>query len=203
MNPSRVRAPRRTVTQSGNTILGFVIGLVAGLALAVAVAIYITNAPLPFINKVKAPAAANVTEPGGQLPDPNKSLNPSTGKAPPPSSVAALPPAAAPAPAAPAAAPPGPPPAAAVKGDAPKDEPVVEGTRFLLQAGAFKSTDEADGMRARLALIGLDARVFPVEQSGQTLYRVRLGPYGQLDDVNRVRKLLAENSIDAQIVRLR
>ena len=58
-------------------------------------------------------------------------------------------------------------------------------------------------MRARLALIGLDSRIFPIEQSGQTLYRVRLGPYGQLDDVNRVRKLLADNSIEAQIVRLR
>jgi cell division protein FtsN len=52
-------------------------------------------------------------------------------------------------------------------------------------------------------MIGLDARIFSTEQGGQTLYRVRLGPYGQLDDVNRVRKLLADNNIEAQIVRLR
>ena len=78
-----------------------------------------------------------------------------------------------------------------------------EGTRFLLQAGAFKSPDEADAMRARLALLGLDARIFPIDQGGQTLYRVRLGPYGQIDEINRTRKLLAENSIEAQVVRLK
>jgi cell division protein FtsN len=82
-------------------------------------------------------------------------------------------------------------------------ESLPDGSRFLLQAGAFKSADEADGMRAQLAMLGLDSRIFPIEQGGERLYRVRLGPYGQLDDVNRVRKLLADNSIEAQIVRLR
>jgi cell division protein FtsN len=84
-----------------------------------------------------------------------------------------------------------------------KDEPLPEGSRFLLQAGAFKSPEDADSMRAQLGMIGLDSRIFPIEQGGQTLYRVRLGPYGQIEDVNRVRKLLADNSIEAQVVRLR
>lgn len=177
--------------QRGNTWLGFVIGLVVGLAVAVAVALYISNAPLPFVTKVRPPSAALNPPPGGPLPDPNKSFNVN-----PPAPEAPRP-----------AAPPAPPPDASVA-TAPatspaKDEPPAEGSRFLLQAGAFKSPEDADGMRARLALIGLDARIFPIEQGGQTLYRVRLGPYGQLDDVNRVRKLLAENSIEAQIVRLR
>ena len=60
-----------------------------------------------------------------------------------------------------------------------------------------------DAMRARLVLLGLDARVFPIEQNGTTLYRVRVGPYGQIDDINRIRKDLAENGIDAQVVRLK
>ncbi len=77
------------------------------------------------------------------------------------------------------------------------------GTRYVLQAGAFKTPEDADGMRARLTLLGLDARVFPVEQSGTTLYRVRLGPYGQIDDINRIRKTLASNNIDAQVIRLK
>lgn len=177
--------------ERGGTLLGFVVGLVVGLGVAVAVALYITNAPLPFVAKVKRPTANVNPAPGAPLPDPNKPLYGSnkTEPAPAESKAAALP---APAPLPEKAAEP-----QAGKG------PADDGTRFLLQAGAFRSPDEADTMRARLALLGLDARIFPIEQGGQTLYRVRLGPYGQVDEINRTRKLLAENSIDAQVVRLK
>ncbi len=176
-------------------LLGFVIGLVVGLAIAVAVALYISNAPLPFVTKVRPPSTSSALPADGKLPDPNRSLN-LTPPAPPPA--ASTPPAAPVAPPAKGEATPATPEAAAAK-----QETLPEGSRFLLQAGAFKSAEDADGMRAQLAMLGLDARIFPIEQGGQTLYRVRLGPYGQLDDVNRVRKLLADNSIEAQIVRLR
>jgi cell division protein FtsN len=184
--PSAVRRQR------GTTLIGFVTGLVAGLALAVAVALYLTNAPIPFINKVQRPTE-NV-QPGadGKLPDPNKPLY---------------------------GAPVTPPPPPAAKSDLPKfDSPAEaraaaekaasaaaaeDGSRYVLQAGAFKTPEDADSMRARLAMLGLDARVFPVEQGGNTLYRVRLGPYGQIDDINRIRKTLASNNIDAQVIRLR
>ncbi len=172
--------------QRGGMLLGFVIGMVIGLAIAVAVALYISNAPLPFVTKVRPPSAT-ATLPDSKLPDPNRTFQ--TGTAPPP--LATAPPL------------PSPPPAAVPQPAPGKEEPPLEGTRFLLQAGAFNSPAEADSMRAQLALLGLDARIFPIEQGGQTLYRVRLGPYGQIDDVNRVRRLLADNSIEAQIVRLR
>jgi cell division protein FtsN len=58
-------------------------------------------------------------------------------------------------------------------------------------------------MRARLALLGFDSKIFPREQDGTTLYRVRLGPYGNLEDVNRIRKTMAENGIDVQLIRLK
>jgi cell division protein FtsN len=174
--------------QRGGTLLGFVLGVLAGLTVAVAVAVYIANAPLPFVTKVRPPASASAA-PDGKLPDPNKSFSVGT--------QAPAPPAAAPPPQTAAVAPP------AAPGSPPKEEPFPEGTRFLLQAGAFKSAEDADGMRAQLGMIGLDSRIFPIDQGGQTLYRVRLGPYGQIDDVNRVRKLLADNGIEAQVVRLR
>ena len=183
--------------QRGSMLLGFVIGLVVGLAIAVAIALYISNAPLPFVTKVRPPSAGPTLPADGKLPDPNKAFNTTAPTLPAPAASVA----------------PSAPPAAAGKADAAapatpeaaaaKAEPLPEGSRFLLQAGAFKSPDEADSMRAQLAMIGLDARIYPIEQGGQTMYRVRLGPYGQLDDVNRVRKLLADNSIEAQIVRLR
>jgi cell division protein FtsN len=176
--------------QRGGTFLGFIVGLVVGLAIAVAVAVYITNAPLPFVAKVQRPAANISPAPGAPLPDPNKSLYaPATTESVPPAQKAAVTP---------------PTEKAAEKSATKEGAPAAdEGTRFLLQAGAFKSPDEADAMRARLAMLGLDARIFPIEQGGQTLYRVRLGPYGQLDEINRTRKLLAENSIEAQVVRLK
>jgi len=179
--------------QRGGMLLGFVIGLVVGLAIAVAVALYISNAPLPFVTKVRPPSTGSALPADGKLPDPNTGLH----VAPP-----AAPPAAGPPPAAPAAPAAKGEPSPATPEAAAKQE-TADGSRFLLQAGAFKSAEDADGMRAQLAMLGLDARIFPIEQGGQTLYRVRLGPYGQLDDVNRVRKLLADNSIEAQIVRLR
>ena len=181
-------------TQRGGMLLGFVIGLVVGLAVAVAVALYISNAPLPFVTKVRPPSTSSALPADGKLPDPNKGLN----LAPP-----APPPAAGAPPVAPAVAPATAEPTPATPEAASAKQETPEGSRFLLQAGAFKSAEDADGMRAQLAMLGLDARIFPIEQGGQTLYRVRLGPYGQLDDVNRVRKLLADNSIEAQIVRLR
>lgn len=194
MNSGTGSAVNSIQRQRGGTVLGFVIGLIVGLAVAVAVAVYITNAPLPFVTKVQRPATHVAPAPGAPLPDPNKPLY-GQGKNEPPEETksAAAPPAVAPTAEKPAEKVPG-------KEAAPAAE---EGTRFLLQAGAFKSPDEADAMRARLALLGLDARIFPIDQGGKTLYRVRLGPYGQLDEINRTRKLLAENSIEAQVVRLK
>jgi cell division protein FtsN len=179
--------------QRGSTLIGFIVGLVVGLAIAVAVALYLTNAPIPFVNKVQRPTENVKPGADGKLPDPNKPLY---------------------------GAPATPPPPPAAKSDVPKIESPAEtqaaaqkaadkaaagddGSRYVLQAGAFKTPEDADGMRARLALLGLDARVFPVEQGGTTLYRVRLGPYGQIDDINRIRKTLASNNIDAQVIRLK
>jgi cell division protein FtsN len=179
--------------QRGNTVIGFAAGLVTGLAIAVAVALYMTKAPVPFMNKVQRPTEKVKPSADGKLPDPNTALY----------SKPVEPPKADPNKAAaktdPKAAPP-PPEQGVAKGDA---QPAGETTRYALQAGAFRTADDADAMRARLALLGLDARVSPTEQDGKTLYRVRVGPYGQIDDINRIRKDLAENGIDSQVVKLK
>ena len=184
--------------QHGGTLLGFIFGLLVGLGVAVAVALYITNAPIPFVNKVK-PATENVNPgAGGKLPDPNRPLQSQVPAA--PAAQGTVPPVAS----APSTALPPPEPAKALSPtDAKTQAALDEGSRFLLQAGAFKTAEDADAMRARLALLGLDAKVFPREEGGTTLYRVRLGPYGSLDEINRVRKALSDNAIDSQLVRIR
>jgi cell division protein FtsN len=73
---------------------------------------------------------------------------------------------------------------------------------FILQAGAFSSEEEADNLRARLALMGLESSVQPHAVAGKdTLYRVRLGPFATMDDLKRVRAELAENGIEGAVVR--
>jgi cell division protein FtsN len=190
--PSKLaRMTSSSNSQRGGTLLGFILGLVIGLGIAVAVALYITKAPVPFVSKVK-PASESVDPAAAG--DPNKPLY-----APASNAKGAAPAASAPkvdAATDPKAAPP-----PAEKGAAPAV--ADDGSRFLLQAGAFRSHDEAEAMRARLALLGFDSKIFPLEQGGATLYRVRLGPYGNLEDVNRIRKTMAENSIDIQLIRLK
>src|SRR5215470_4391231 len=69
-----VMEPRQR--QKGNTVIGFVAGLVAGLLIAVGVALYMTKAPVPFMNKVQRPSE-NAKAPvatDGKLPDPNSAL---------------------------------------------------------------------------------------------------------------------------------
>lgn len=170
---------------------GFLVGLVAGLGVAGAAAIYLTAAPLPFVNKVQ-PSTENIT-PVAQ--DPNKPLFSAHI---PTAAAGAGPDAAAVGTAAPVVEAPAPAGAAAAAG-----APAAGGaddSRFLLQVGAYKSSEDADAARARLALIGLDGKVTQVQSDGTTVFRVRLGPYGKLDDLDGIRRTLADNGIEAQLV---
>jgi cell division protein FtsN len=181
---------------SDRAIVGFVFGLVAGLALSTAVAVYITKSPVPFINKVQRPTENVNPGAGGTLPDPNRPLYSNAAAA---SAVQPVHPATGATTAAPVEDRSTPSPQAKAAGGSVDDG--SGGARLMLQAGAFKSSQDADAMRARLALLGLDARVTQFNQDGATvLYRVRIGPFGGLDDLAGIRRTLAENGIEAQVV---
>lgn len=184
----------------GGTALGFLLGLIVGLAVAVVVAIFVTRAPIPFSTKAKR-APDRVLEPKSQseAPDPNAPLysKPSaaqerTSPAPAGSAPGAPIVESAPSRAAPERA-----------AAAPAELRDGERAGYILQAGAFRSSSDAEAMKARLALIGFEARVASAEVNGQALYRVRIGPYAQLDAMNRAKARLAENGIDASAVRQR
>jgi cell division protein FtsN len=76
------------------------------------------------------------------------------------------------------------------------------GETYWLQAGAFTEEREADNLKARIALTGLEASVRSVNipEKG-TLYRVRLGPYQSLDDANRIKTALSQNGVGVAIIR--
>lgn len=86
---------------------------------------------------------------------------------------------------------------------APKAAPKAASTALLLQAGSFASAGEADRLKARLALLGMEATVQSANVAGKgTYYRVRLGPYHTSEELNKANSTLKQNGInDAAQVR--
>jgi cell division protein FtsN len=173
------------------------VGLALGLGIALGVAFYLNKTPIPFLTKSK-----------GKEPD--------AAKAP---AISGLPQQ--------AAVPP-----AAKGGEKPKfdfyrilpggEEPVSESDLkqaarsatkgqpdspkdvYYIQAGSFQNPADADNQKARLAILGVESSVEPtVLPDKGTHYRVRLGPFAKLDELNRVRQTLAQNGIDAALVKLK
>lgn len=74
---------------------------------------------------------------------------------------------------------------------------------YILQAGSFRRFEEADNLKARLALLGIEARIQTVIiNDGDTWYRVRIGPFDNLRDLKPVRAQLKRNHIDFMLLRL-
>ena len=182
---------------SGSFLLGMFVGLLIGLGIALGVAFYLSKAPLPFLGKPSKPAAAGKDAPAD------------AGK---PPVVAGMP-------------------QGAPKGDKPKfdfykilpgsEEPVTEKELkdvgksakgqpetakgvYFIQAGSFQNPADADNQKAKIAILGFESSVEPTALPDKgTWYRVRLGPYTTLDELNRVRRTLSQSGIDASLVKLK
>lgn len=74
--------------------------------------------------------------------------------------------------------------------------------RYALQAGAFRTSADAEAVKARIALAGMTARVETGEAGGGTVYRVRLGPYPSAAELEAARAQLAMNGIEAVATRV-
>jgi cell division protein FtsN len=90
---------------------------------------------------------------------------------------------------------------AEVKDAAAKADNADEKWTYYLQAGAFREQADAESTRARLALLGFEASVSERSSDNGVLYRVRVGPFNQVDAMNRVRGKLSENGVDVAVVR--
>jgi len=73
--------------------------------------------------------------------------------------------------------------------------------RYVLQVGAFRVLEDAEALKARLAFLGFDVRLQQAQVNGVLVNRVQVGPYAKLDDMNRARARLAENKVEATVVR--
>lgn len=73
---------------------------------------------------------------------------------------------------------------------------------YFVQAGAFRTTEDAEAQRAKLSLMGVEARVTEREQAGRTVYRVRAGPFNKKDDADRLKDRLDSGGLEAALVRV-
>lgn len=188
----------------GGMLLGLFIGLVVGVVAAFGVVWYLNKTPLPFQDK-SSRAEKAAERPNGKTPDqlPGKPGD-KVGERPRFEFYKILPggqeatPSTAPVAPAPSAAAPAPlPPPAAEASPAASDI-------FYLQTGAFQKADDADNQKARLSMLGLDVAVqeATVADKGK-MFRVRVGPFAKPEEMNRVRNQLAQNGIQATVVKIK
>lgn len=76
-------------------------------------------------------------------------------------------------------------------------------TPYLLQAGAFGAQGDAEAVKAKIALLGLSARVEAAEIQGRTVYRVRMGPYGTASELTEAKRKLAAGGLPALAIKAR
>lgn len=76
-------------------------------------------------------------------------------------------------------------------------------TPYLLQAGAFGASGDAEAVKAKIALLGLGARVESAEIQGKTVYRVRMGPYGTASELAEAKRKLAAGGLPAMAIKAR
>ncbi len=74
--------------------------------------------------------------------------------------------------------------------------------RYLLQAGAFQAAAQAEELKARVALLGLSARVEPATINGKTIHRVRMGPYGTASDLADAKRKLERGGLPAMAIKV-
>jgi len=195
-------------------LMGFVAGVLVGLAAALAVAVYVTKVPVPFVDRGVS------RNPGQDLleAERNRDWNPNAALGGGPVSPG-LPPASQqegaivvqPGSEAGSATGPADPLGDLVRsrlGEVTGDESMaaaetgVDGFTYYVQAGAFRSLDDAHAQRARLAMLGIEARVSERLQSGQVFHRVRVGPFPQKATADLTKEQLATHGIDAALVRV-
>lgn len=171
----------------GGLLLGLFIGFLLGLGLAAAIAIYFFKTPVPFTNKNAPPAKVEGKD--AKIPAKGEDGKPRfdfyrilPGQEEPVSEKQLK--------------------DAAKQGTKSAAEPSKDA--YFIQAGAFQNPADADNLKAKLALMGLEAGVEPTEVPEKgTWYRVRLGPLTSVEEINRIRSQLLQNGITGTLVKVK
>ena len=175
---------------------GIFIGLVIGVLIALGVVLYLNQATLPFQDKMPKAEPDSGAQPPGNLPLPGKpgdkpvekprfdfyKILPGTQEAT-PGNTSTTPP---------------------LEGQGQSLPPPAAMDQFYLQVGAFQKPADADNLKAKLALMGVEASVQDVAIPDKgTLHRVRTGPYASPTEMNQVRTLMAQNGVQATVIKIK
>lgn len=93
-------------------------------------------------------------------------------------------------------------PAAILSGESVSSGGAADALTYYVQAGAYASSAEAEQQRAKLSMMGLEARVSEREVNGRTMFRVRLGPFSQKELADQTRVTLSGNGVESALVRV-
>jgi cell division protein FtsN len=184
----------------GNTgsafLLGLFVGLILGLTTALVVAWYVNKIPSPFVSREKTPPSLPGSESRTEQPVPQTAPKQEEKQA------------------------------KATTKDKPRfdfykilpgiEEPVTEKELkqaakqpssakdvYFLQAGAFQNISEADNLKAKLAFLGVEAKIQSATLADNGVWhRVRVGPYTNVDELNRMRATLKQNGIDTSLIKV-
>jgi len=178
--------------ERGGTLIGLVLGVLVGVLISFGVVWYLNKTPLPFAEKVTNPETPEVGKGPVALPG-KPGDKPATerkfdfyeileGKKPP--------------------VPAAPPTESGVAKPAAKAESPQASANIYLQVGAFQKKDDAEALRAKLAMLGFEAGVLHAEVPGKgEMHRVRIGPFTTMEELNRARSELSEQGVQTTVVR--
>jgi cell division protein FtsN len=185
------KRPEPAARGGSQLLVGILIGLVLGLGIALGVAWYINKMPNPFATrtppakleplKPPPPASGRTTEPAARAPEAKPRFDfykilPGTEETV------------------------GEPQAKGAK----RPSTAAAGETFFLQAGAFQNAKDADTLRARLALLGIEARVQTATLPDKGVWhRVRVGPYTRVEELDRMRDTLKQNGVETTLIKVR
>jgi cell division protein FtsN len=180
---------QRSRGSGGSLVLGIFIGLVLGLGIALGIAWYVNKMPSPFASRppLEPLKGAEPAQPrGGDI---------AVRKAPEPKPrfdfYKMLPEESAP--------------AAEPKAREPqkKSTPAAK-EAFFLQAGSFQNAPDAASLKARLAMMGVEASIQATALPDKGVWhRVRIGPYTSVEELARTRDTLKQNGVETTLIRVR
>ena len=191
---TRIKSNIRDVfAPKGFGVLSFFFGLAIGLVIAAYLAFYVTKTPVPFVDKLdgykKTPEVIKLSEGESNvvvkiapsdmsifIPEKTERDESQTSFEPIEKIVENA------------------------KIDQPNLSSDEQNKSFFLQVGAFRKVKEADRMRAKLAFLGFEASIYKKNKKGNLFFRVRLGPYNSLEELNGTKKRLSENRIKSHAV---
>jgi len=174
--------------------VGILIGLLLGLCIALGVALYINKGANPFVQKAK-PVEATGREtlatdaPKSPSPADKSAKTAKTAEAKPRFDFYKILPGTE---------------EAVTDKEFKRTPPASSKEVYFLQVAAFQNPADADNLKARLALAGIEAQIQTATlPDGKVWHRVRVGPFSNKDELGKSRAALKENNLEANLIKVR